>query len=328
MSRLPNDTTLRAILDLACRAPSVHNTQPWVWVVRDQMLLLQSDPRRKLVQADPTERDLVMSCGAALHQLVVAAAGLGWHCTVRRTPEGRRDDLLAVVTFTPCDPQVEDLRGLAAIEERHTDRRQVSSWPVPVEQLRHLGSLVSEYGVVAITVPEHLQPVVMTALETARARQSVDEAYLAELYSWSRGGGGDGVPQTSLLTVERGAPASYTRFPAGTLADDYIESEAPSAAWLVLATASDDALAWLRAGEALDAMWLACTASGLALVPYTQPIEVGSTRHTLQHELLGDNACPQVLVRIGWPQRQHRPMPPTPRRGLDDVLHHESAASS
>ena len=29
MSRLPNETTLHAILELACRAPSAHNTQPW-----------------------------------------------------------------------------------------------------------------------------------------------------------------------------------------------------------------------------------------------------------------------------------------------------------
>ena len=327
MSRLPNETTLHAILELACRAPSVHNTQPWAWVVRDTMLLLRADPHRKLLHADPNERDLVVSCGAALHELVVAAAGMGWECTVHRTPEGGRTDLLAVVTFTPRDPDVADLGMLAAIEQRQTDRRQVSSWPVPRQRLDHLAGLALDYGVVATTVPDHLRPVVVAALETARAHQTTDEAYVAELYSWTRGGSDEGVPPSSLLAADAD-PTSYTRFPSGTLAEDHDEVVVPAEEWLVLATASDDPVSWLRAGEALDAMWLSCTTSGLALVPYTQPIEVGSTRRTLQHELLGDNSCPQVLVRIGWPQRHHRPLPPTPRRALDDVLHHESASSS
>ena len=327
MSAFPNETTLRAILELACRAPSVHNTQPWAWAVRESMLLLRADPHRKLLHADPNERDLVMSCGAVLHELVVAAAGMGWACTVHRTPEGGRTDLLAVVTFAHRDPDVDDLARLAALEQRCTDRRRASSWPVPRQRLEHLISLVREYGVVASTVPDHLRPVLETALDTARAHQSTDEAYLAELYSWSRGGSEEGIPESSLLSAES-TPDSHTRFPAGTLADGHDEDGPPAEEWLVLATASDDPLSWLRTGEALDAIWLSCTTSGLALVPYTQPIEVGSTRRTLQHDLLGDNSCPQVLVRIGWPRRHHPPLPPTPRRAVDEVLHHESATSS
>ncbi|MER6972853.1 hypothetical protein ABT304_17460 [Nocardioides sp. NPDC000445] len=327
MSRLPNDATLRAIIELACRAPSVHNTQPWAWAVRDTMLLLRADPHRKLLHADPNERDLVMSCGAALHELVVAAAGMGWACTVHRTPENGRTDLLAVVTFSPREPDVADLGRLAALEQRHTDRRQVSSWPVPRERLDHLAGLVRDHAVVATTIPDHLRPVVVSALENARAHQSTDEAYLAELYSWTRGGTEDGIPESSLLAAGSD-PASYTRFPSGTLADSHDEAGPSAEEWLVLTTASDDPLSWLRAGEALDAIWLSCTTSGLALVPYTQPIEIGSTRRTLQHDLLGDNSCPQVLVRIGWPQRAYQPLPPTPRRPVDDVLHHESSASS
>jgi hypothetical protein len=327
MSRLPNEATLRAILELSRRAPSVHNTQPWAWVVRDTMLLLRADPHRKLLHADPNERDLVMSCGAALHELVVAAAGMGWECAVHRIPEGGRTDLLAVVTFTPREPTVADLGMLAAIEQRFTDRRQVSSWPVPRQRLDHLSHLVLDYGVVATVIPDHLRPIVAEALETSRAHQATDEAYLAELYSWTRGGSDEGIPESSLLDADSD-PASYTRFPRGTLADGDDDAGSPAEEWLVLATASDDAVSWLRTGEALDAMWLSCTTSGLALVPYTQPIEVGSTRRTLQHDLLGDNSCPQMLVRIGWPQRYHTPMPPTPRRALDDMLRHESAASS
>ena len=75
------------ILTLACRAPSVHNTQPWRWRVHGDRLDLFADYRRQLVYADPARRDLLVSCGAALHHLQVVCAGLGWAARVHRLPD-------------------------------------------------------------------------------------------------------------------------------------------------------------------------------------------------------------------------------------------------
>jgi len=78
------------ILSLACRAPSVHNSQPWRWRAEGDRIDLFADYRRQLVYADPARRDLMMSCGAALHHLQVAAAGLGWRA---RSPQGSGAEL-------------------------------------------------------------------------------------------------------------------------------------------------------------------------------------------------------------------------------------------
>ncbi len=45
------------ILTLACRAPSVHNTQPWLWRLNGNQLQLFADGSRQLTQ--PT-RSLVI----------------------------------------------------------------------------------------------------------------------------------------------------------------------------------------------------------------------------------------------------------------------------
>ncbi|MFC7615418.1 hypothetical protein ACFQV2_19840 [Actinokineospora soli] len=74
---MDHDTLVAAIAD-ACRAPSVHNTQPWRWLVGTRSLHLMANRTRWLRATDPRGRDLVMSCGAALDHLRTALAARGW----------------------------------------------------------------------------------------------------------------------------------------------------------------------------------------------------------------------------------------------------------
>jgi len=107
---------LRDLVELATRAPSVHNTQPWHWCVSGERVSLFADGSRQLEHADPDARDLVISCGAALHHLNVAAAARGWRARIRRMPNPYNDAQLANVSFRP-DPATPDRRQGRAIEE-------------------------------------------------------------------------------------------------------------------------------------------------------------------------------------------------------------------
>ena len=77
-----NDALVRAV-----RAPSVHNSQPWRWRVGPHGVDLYTDATRRLPRTDPAGRDQVMSCGAALHHLLVALADAGQGARVRRIPD-------------------------------------------------------------------------------------------------------------------------------------------------------------------------------------------------------------------------------------------------
>ena len=59
---------VRRIVEGATRAPSVHNTQPWLWRAHAHTLDLYADRSRRLGATDPEGRNLVISCGAALHR--------------------------------------------------------------------------------------------------------------------------------------------------------------------------------------------------------------------------------------------------------------------
>jgi len=75
------------MVGFATRAPSVHNTQPWLWRTSPEGLELFADWSRQLSRADPDGRDVLVSCGAALHHLQVAAAALGWTAHVKHAPD-------------------------------------------------------------------------------------------------------------------------------------------------------------------------------------------------------------------------------------------------
>lgn len=91
----PDSETIRAVLTLATRAPSVHNSQPWRWRVGPDRLHLYADPSRHLPSTDPNRRAMVVSCGTTLHHCTVALAScpLSEQLEIPLTSEAMRADV-------------------------------------------------------------------------------------------------------------------------------------------------------------------------------------------------------------------------------------------
>ena len=143
----PDPETLRAVLTLATRAPSVNNSQPWKWAVGAHSLRLYADPSRHLPRADPGRRDLLVSCGAALHHCTVALAAAGWRARTHRLPQSGDRDYLAEIEVTRQAPDELDVTLAAAIPGRRTDRRNYGSWPVPWGDIALMGARAARAGV-------------------------------------------------------------------------------------------------------------------------------------------------------------------------------------
>jgi hypothetical protein len=93
MTRIAHDLLATAAKD-ALRAPSVLNTQPWTWRLEDEVLELHADRDRQLEVVDREGRQLVLSCGVALHHARLSVIG-GHEAVVRLLVETFTDDLLA-----------------------------------------------------------------------------------------------------------------------------------------------------------------------------------------------------------------------------------------
>ena len=67
-------------------APSVHNTQPWWFGTDGQAISLYADASRQLTVADPSGREMLISCGAALFTVRLGLRALGWIPRTRCCP--------------------------------------------------------------------------------------------------------------------------------------------------------------------------------------------------------------------------------------------------
>lgn len=168
----------------AVRAPSSHNTQPWLFERADGGLRLYADRTRALPVNDPEDRELTMSCGAALMTLRVAAAAQGAGTEVTLLPEGEDSDLLATVAFGgAADPARAALAP--AIAARHTHRGDFAAASVDAEIVERLEAAAEAEGA-------HLAPVDSDSLRAALAdlvaegdaTQWADPRWRRELAMW------------------------------------------------------------------------------------------------------------------------------------------------
>jgi nitroreductase len=313
---------LAAAVERALRAPSVHNTQPWRWRITEGEVELHADPARHLVGTDPDGRDLVLSCGAALHHLRVALAASGLSAHVHRlpSPEDRRHLATVRVHAGRAEP------GLAAlsrtIDERSTDRRPFGAAPVPPQAIGQLVACAPQYGATLHPVTEPgARRRLDDVLADAGARQRFAPGYAAELTIWSHRwtAARDGVPATA-RTVQTVGP-ELRAFPRGTLSGTRPWPHDDSVL-LVLTTVGDEVLDHLLAGEATSAVLLSATAQGLATTPLSQAQEVAATRARLASFVLRSPDHPQLVIRVGHPGPGGSPIERTPRRTLEAVLLH------
>ncbi|QUR66746.1 Acg family FMN-binding oxidoreductase [Mycobacterium spongiae] len=327
-AQFPATDTLSTVLTLAIRAPSIHNTQPWLWRVRASSLDLYSEPEMQLLNTDPDGRDLIISCGAALHHCVVALAAMGWHAKVHRLPDSEDPRHLATVEVAPQIPDQSDIALAAAIPRRRTDRRTYSSWPVAGGDIALLAARAARSGVMLRQVDslDAMRRIVAQAV----GDHAANDDYVRELTAWSgRYSSVAGVPARSAPRSEPAAPIPGRVFAGPGLAQPSgVAPTEDSAALLALGTENDDRLARLRAGEATSVVLLTATAMGLACCPITEPLEIQQTRDAVRADVFGAGGYPQMLLRVGWAPINADPLPSTPRRGLSQVVEWPAEATA
>ncbi|MEC3957887.1 nitroreductase family protein [Nocardia sp. CDC153] len=314
----PDHQTIRAALALAVRAPSVHNTQPWAWRLGDTTVQLYADESRRLSHADPDSRELLLSCGAALHHLTVAMRAFGWESQVHRfpNPEDRRH--LAAIEFHHAAPDEESVRLARAISRRHSDRRRFTSWEIPDGQIAAIAAAGTVPGVRVHSVDSTGERArLLRVFEKAATEHAQDPGYAAELAAWSgHHAAPAGVPARNAVV---GTDPTVRPFGDPQLSEAVI-TDTENARMLLVCTGSNDWRAWLRAGEATSAILLSATARGLATCPLTEPLELPALRERVRTELLGGFGYPQLIVRLGWASTSAEPVPATPRLPLSEVL--------
>jgi hypothetical protein len=309
-------------VQLACRAPSLHNSQPWRWVADGGGLHLFADPSRIGHHTDSTGREVIISCGAALDHLRVASAAAGWEAMIHRCPHTTDRDQLASIEFRRMGVVTDAQRALAvAIGHRRTDRLPFAA-PTGWDSFeRVLRNIVEKRGVDLDVVGDDGRPMLAHISRLTEQLRRHDASYEAELLWWAGYSDDDeGIPPSALVSDADTARVDVARhFPAAGDDNRRPEVERDHSLVLVLSTFDDSRENALRCGEVLSTVLLECTAAGLATCTLTQMIEIHTSREAVRR-LTGNIREPQVLIRVGTVPDYDGPPPPTPRRALSAVL--------
>ena len=203
--------TARALIAAAVLAPSHWNTQPWRFEAEGNVVRIVADTQRSLPGIDPDQRSLMMSLGAALENLLVAARGTASRPAVTYFPHNGAGGVVAEVTWTTGESR-RDGAMLAAISARRTNRREYDGRGIYLQNRTQLTAQIPEaFHLHWVDDRTTLRKLGDLAHDAVHARIS-DERAQAEQFSWMRFGDdearktGDGVTVDAL---EIGGPARW-----------------------------------------------------------------------------------------------------------------------
>jgi len=302
-TRFPASGTMeekaRFLLQYAVLAPSSQNTQPWRFAVRGPTIEVYADPERWLPVADASRREMQISVGCALENLLIAAEHFNLGHRFELAPDRGDDNHLASVHLEPeGEPapfRPADL--FDAIVRRSTTRDAYEARPVPEEALARLRACAPEEGIrLLLTGDPEAKAWVEQLIAATDERQKADPRWQEEVEALVAGG-------------DLGDRVSAFRCDADSFASAPIFG--------VILSLDDDLASRVRTGQVFERIYLTTTALGLGLQPVSQLLQLDPPMNVLGDILGIGAAIPQQPFRLGFGATHPRS---TPRRPVEEVL--------
>jgi hypothetical protein len=339
-SELPLTLThLARLVAMAGRAPSVHNTQPWRFRACGNEIELHADTGRMLRHIDPTGREMLISCGAALYGLRLGMRRMGYLPEMELLPDATNPSLLARL-WPAGTAQVtrHESELLAALPHRHTHRGQFSPGDVPARLLAGMlkDAAYERAELIVMERPEQVD--ILSDLMLAAAADAAGRPEMAsELRSWVHPAGmagSDGIPACARVRWPGGnddrvrvggdevgsgeqVAGLHRRLPQRNFGLPGTEAGGgyPPSVTAVLTTAADTPADWIRAGQALHRILLHAATRWVFASLYSEPLESPARRAELRARLnlAGE---PQMLLQFG----RSNTAPATARRPASQTL--------
>lgn len=307
---------LQFLLRYAILAPSSHNTQPWKFSVGEDEIQVLVDRTRRLKVADPDQRELYISVGCALENLLIAAEHFGYGHQVAYLPEPANEELAATVKFMPHgepspfrEPALFD-----TISSRHTNRKVYEERPIPQSDLQHLQNRCVEEGIwLHMTDDLEIKRKADELIIRGDAVQFSDPTFREELGYWI-GQGLLGTPW--LMSKMAQLTVTYMNMSKGQAKKD---SEVLMSAPVLAALSSEvnNRESQVKVGQVFERVCLAATILGIRVHPMSQILEIPELKTEVGKLIPKSDVFSQHTFRLGYAEQEKGH---TPRRPLEEVL--------
>jgi nitroreductase len=290
-------------------APSLHNTQPWLFGTDEQELSLYADAGRQLMVADPAGRQMLISCGAALFTARLALRSAGRIPQTRILPDPA-DPLLVARLRWPRQAAAADYERqlFDQVLRRRTHRGGFDPIPLAPEFLAVLQAGAKRDGAQLRVITDEAATATLAAtVQTAEQTLRLDSLRVQEMAAWVSPPASprrDGMPVTSYPAR---SVHTFPDFPSRDFSHGRgwgfpptsAAATARSAGVVCLLTTADDHPAdWVNAGQALQRILLTSSAYGVAAALHSEPLELSWLRESIRTQV-GGGSYPQLLLRLG-----------------------------
>ncbi|MDD1760859.1 MAG: hypothetical protein LUQ59_01370 [Methanothrix sp.] len=314
-SNSSSEERLTYLLNYTILAPSSYNSQPWKFNVSNDEIFVFADESGWLSVADKDKREMYISLGCAIENLVIAAEHFGYNCSVSYFP-GEKDLVAAVSLKQQPEAGSSSSALFDAITSRRTSRQPFESRVISRQDLDALNrsSSCSDVSIFLTEDPAAKERFRDLVIQADRVLYS-DINYKSELGHWlSLGvmgptGVGAKIAQMEMVFLDP-VPEQIRRDADLINSTPYIG---------LITTKKNDSLSALKVGRAFERFWLAAAARGISLQPISQALEVPETKEELTG-LLSDGAemrTVQQAFRLGYCEEEGER---SNRRPLVDAL--------
>jgi len=313
------------LIEFGIRAPSGHNTQPWMFSIGKNDIQIYPDFDRSLPVVDSDHHALYISLGCAAENIVIAARTFGLRASVETDQTESGDTYIKIPLETDSRVQPDDLFNY--IQQRQSTRNAYTDRKPSRDDLNLLKHSFEFDGIelLLLTAPgdiEKLEPLIIEGNNL----QFQNRDFVHELVHWIR---------FSKREARRKADGLWSKcmgFPAmnrfiGNIVMKYVvsaKSEAKRWKKLIDATAGfalflaeqNDPPHWIRLGRGFQRFGLTATKLELSHAHVNMPCEELEVRKKLIDTFNLGNRHPLLLIRFGYSEK----MPYSLRRSTDEVM--------
>ncbi len=307
---------LRLLLKYAIMAPSFRNTQPWKFRVTQDEIWVYADTQRWLKVADADKREMYISIGACMENLVVAAEYYNYQYKINYFPDPFQPELVAIIKLHLNGDQkrLRDSTMLEAMINRSTYEKAFSNKPITAEHWMLLESCYTDEMLGVTSVERSALKQKVTEL-TSIANQVLftDKSFRRELSHCIASGHVGHKPvlrQLASIKMRYHNPAAAQMKKHTVLWDK-------SAACIILCSRSNAKLDHVMAGQVYERIALIAHSAGIGLHPMNQVLQIPELKGEIKQMIRGSHTLPQQIFRLGYMRKS---APTKNRRPLEDVL--------